>query len=102
MHEIAKWILFASLFVAACVACMFFSRRRKEFPSVPPMIVSAPPAPKPFATPAPTTEPISTIIPLPMGFSIDDTVSLSDVRGGNAGLLSFDPHNRGGWLWNGL
>ena len=102
MHENAKWILFAALFVAACVACVFFSRGRSEFPSLPPMDVSAPPAPRPFSTPAPTTEPVSTIIPLPTGFSLDQTVHPNDVRGGNAGLLSFDPHNRGGWLWLGI
>ena len=66
--------------------------------SVPPMRVSVPPEPSQPPVQQPRTDLPRTVIPLPKGFGTDQTVTKGDVRGGNAGILSYDPVWRGGWL----
>jgi hypothetical protein len=103
MRKELGWLFFAVLFAAASSACVAFSRRGGVGAvSPPPMRVSVPPEPSSSPTQRPRDDLPHTVIPLPTGFGTDQTVSANDVRGGNAGLLSIDHQNRGGWLWLGL
>jgi hypothetical protein len=98
MKTETAWFLFAALVLSTCSALAYFSKKKRpEIPPIPPMFATAPPA-YAATSPPPERELPPTIIPLPTGFGTDQRVYLSDVRGGNAGLLSYDPVWRGGWL----
>ena len=97
MKKETGWVLFAALVLSTCIALAYFSKKkRQEIPQIPPPFATA--APRTVSSAAPERELPPTIIPLPTGFGTDQTVYPSDVRGGNAGILSYDPVWRGGWL----
>ena len=100
MKKETGWVLFAALVLSTCFALAYFSKKQKrpEFHPIQPALPTA--SPWTVSSAPPGIELPPTIIPLPAGFGTDQSVHHSDVRGGNAGILYYDPVWRGGW--NGL
>ena len=94
------WIPVVALMVVASCASVVFSKRGGSGS----VATLAPPVSLPSFAPWPSSSSSSssdaprTIIPLPPGFNVDQRLTPNDVRGGNAGLLTYDPNWLGGWL----